>query len=377
MLAIVIAAAAFVSVKTVYDEIRIHDPSFQAPSTAVIVVSMLAMSLPLAWRRRFPLTVACVVVAAVVGGWMVIDVREDSITVVAASLAMYSAARHGDRRLATPVLSLCLAAMVAQLVRQELRAEAHAATQLGQGFGVLINAMVLSLPWLLGMLIRTLGEQREQNARQAVFAERVRIARELHDVVAHHVSLMGIQAGAARIVMDRQPEQVAVALGSIEASSRQAVAELHRLLGLLRRPGDVDDLDNGQPGLAQLGDLVEQASQGQLCVDLSIEGPPRVLPPTLDVSAYRIIQEALTNTRKHSGATSAVVRIHYGAATFDVDVVDDGNGHPEIASTPRSGHGLTGMRERTTLHGGRLSAGPRPEGGFAVHATFPLSPALA
>ena len=251
---------------------------------------------------------------------------------VAASLAMYSAARHGDRRLATPVLSLCLAAMVAQLVRQELRADPHAATQLGQGFGVLINALVLSLPWLLGVLIRTLGEQREQNARQAVFAERIRIARELHDVVAHHVSLMGIQAGAARIVMDRQPEQVAVALGSIEASSRQAVAELHRLLGLLRRPDDVVDLVAAQPGLAQLGDLVEQAKQGRLTVDLSIEGPPRVLPPTLDASAYRIIQEALTNTRKHSRATSAVVRVHYGAATLDVDVVDDGNGQPEIAS---------------------------------------------
>ena len=193
---------------------------------------------------------------------------------------------------------------------------------------------MLSLPWLFGVLIRSLREQREENARQAVFAERVRIARELHDVVAHHVSLMGIQAGAARIVMDRQPDQVAVALSSIEASSRQAVAELHRLLGLLRRPDDIDDVVAAQPGLAQLGDLVEQAKQGQLSVDLSIEGSPRVLPPTLDTSAYRVIQEALTNTRKHSGATTAVVRVHYGAATLDVDIVDDGNGHPEIAPRP-------------------------------------------
>ena len=118
---------------------------------------------------------------------------------------------------------------------------------------------------------------------------------------------------------------------SIETSSRHAVAELHRLLGLLRRPDDIDDVVAAQPGLAQLGDLVEEAKQGQLSVDLSIEGSLRVLPPTLDISAYRVIQEALTNTRKHSGATTAVVRVHYGAATLDVDIVDDGNGHPEIA----------------------------------------------
>ena len=112
-----------------------------------------------------------------------------------ASVAMYSAAAHGDRRLRTPVLALCLAAMVAQLIRQELRADEHGSTELGQGFGLLVNALVLSLPWLFGVLIRSLRDRREENARQAVFAERVRIARELHDVVAHHVSLMGIQAG--------------------------------------------------------------------------------------------------------------------------------------------------------------------------------------
>ena len=193
-----------------------------------------------------------------------------------------------------------------------------------QTFLLAYNAVLFILPWGLGAVIRSLREsrteladravelqaEREENARQAVFAERVRIARELHDVVAHHVSVMGIQAGAARTVMERQPDKAAAALNSIEASSRQAVIELHRLLGFLRRAGDTDDL-TPQPDLSQLGDLVAQHSQGELTVELTIEGDARPLPPTLEVSAYRVIQEALTNTRKHSRAATATVRVRY------------------------------------------------------------------
>ena len=145
-----------------------------------------------------------------------------------------------------------------------------------------------------------------------MFAERVRIARELHDVVAHHVSVIGVQAAAARRVMDRQPARAAEALSSIEDSSRRAVTELHRLLGFLRRAGDTDELFP-QPGLAQLGDLIAEAGQGELIVDLTVKGEARPLSPTLEVSAYRVIQEALTNTRKHSRATTANIRLHYGS----------------------------------------------------------------
>jgi signal transduction histidine kinase len=181
---------------------------------------------------------------------------------------------------------------------------------------------------------------------------------------------MGVQAGAARRVMEHRPDQAVEALASIEVSSRDAVVELHRLLGFLRTSGQADERAP-QPGLAQLEELV---ATGDLHVDLSVEGDPRPLPPTLEVSAYRIIQEALTNARKHSGGRTATVRVRYGVDTFDVEVLDDGT----AASVPAmqaqgGGHGLIGMRERATLHGGHLRAGPRPEGGFAVHATFPLN----
>jgi signal transduction histidine kinase len=205
-----------------------------------------------------------------------------------------------------------------------------------------------------------------------VFAERVRIARELHDVVAHHVSVIGVQAAAARRVMDRQPAQAAEALSSIEDSSRRAVTELHRLLGFLRRAGDTDDLVP-QPGLAQLGDLIAEAGQGELIVDLTIKGEARPLSPTLEVSAYRVIQEALTNTRKHSRATTANIRLHYGLTELEVEVCDDGPERDGEQAGGQVGHGLIGMRERAALHGGHLRAGPRAGGGFAVHASFPLN----
>ena len=386
-LAVVFAVAALVSVEAVYDAIRGSDPSFRPPATAAVVLSMLGISLPLAWRRRFPLSVAGVVVVAFLVGRIVVDVPEASVTVLAGSLALYGAALHGHRRFRTPVLALCLGAILAEVGREVFFTSSGAdLTPLAQSFFLAYNVVVLSLPWVLGAVIRALREhereladraaelqrEREENARQAVFAERVRIAREMHDVVAHHVSVMGVQAGAARRVMGRQPDKAAEALSSIEASSRQAVVELHRLLGFLRRAGDADELAP-QPGLAQLGDLLAEVARGELTVDLSIEGDPRPLSPTLEVSAYRVIQEALTNTRKHSGGATATVRVRYGPDALEVEVLDDGTGRAERPVGREAGHGLMGMRERATLHGGHLRAGPRPDGGFAVHATFPLT----
>src|SRR4051794_4982940 len=206
--------------------------------------------------------------------------------------------------------------------------------------------------------------EREENARRAVFEERVRIARELHDVVAHHVSMMGVQAGAARVVIDRDRGKAKEALSAIEESSRQAVAELHRLLGFLRQGGDDDDLAP-QPGLSQLPRLAARMCDSDLAVEVSIEGEERSLPPTVDVSAYRIVQEALTNTLKHSAASRADVHVRYWPDELEVEIVDDGppNGG---SSSPSGGLGLIGMRERATLHDGQLSAGPAAGGGFAV-----------
>lgn len=237
--------------------------------------------------------------------------------------------------------------------------------------------------WLAGFALRERAAQaqaadvraaqaereREANARRAVFEERVRIARELHDVVAHYVSTMGVQAGAARVVIDRDRVKAKEALLAIEASSRQAVAELYRLLGVLRQEGDHDDTAP-QPGLGQLPRLAASMRDADLIVEVSIHGEPRSLPPTVDVSAYRIVQEALTNTLKHSSASRAGVHVRYRPDELEVEIVDDG--HPRGDSHSASaGLGLIGMRERTAVHGGQLSAGPTAVGGFAVNVRLP------
>jgi signal transduction histidine kinase len=238
---------------------------------------------------------------------------------------------------------------------------------------------LFAIAWLAGFALRERSaeaasaeeraldaeSEREENARRAVFAERVRIARELHDVVAHHVSMMGVQAGAARVVIDRDPAKAKDALGAIETSSRQAVGELHRLLGFLRQDGDADGLAP-QPGVAQLGRLVASMSDTDLAVAISVEGESRPLPPTVDVSAYRIVQEALTNTLKHARASHAQVHLRYWPDELEVEVVDDGRGAGNGGAHRDGGLGLIGMRERAALHGGRLTAGTAPGGGFAV-----------
>jgi len=389
-LALGFAATALVSVAASYDDLRAHDPDFPLPGTVAVVLSLLCTTLPLAWRRRFPCSVAVAVTGTYLTAQVVVEIPEGFVTILATSLAIYSAAAHGRRRIRTLVLTLCLGAVLAALLRSVfLTSESSGIAPLLQGVFVVHHMVQLALPWVAGALIGSLREskreladraaelqrEREENARQAVFAERVRIARELHDVVAHHVSVMGVQAGAARRVLERQPAKVAEALGSIEASSRQAVVELHRLLGFLRRAGDADGLAP-QPGLAQLDDLVGSAGHGDLSVALAVEGDARPLSPTLELSAYRVIQEALTNARKHSGGATATVRVLYGPASLEVEVLDDGPHRAERPMGNEGGLGLIGMRERASLHGGHLRAGPRPEGGFAVHATFPLNGAM-
>ena len=248
----------------------------------------------------------------------------------------------------------------------------------------LVTPGLFAVAWLAGFAVRERSAQaassearaleaerrREEDARQAVFTERVRIARELHDVVAHHVSMMGVQAGAARVVINRDPGKAKDALAAIESSSRQAVAELHRLLGFLRQDRDEDDLAP-QPSVAQLERLVASMSDTQLGVDITVEGDVRPLPQLVDVSAYRIVQEALTNTLKHARASHAHVHLRYWPDELEVEVVDDGRGAGNGTAPREGGLGLIGMRERAALHGGRLSAGPAPGGGFAVQVRLP------
>jgi signal transduction histidine kinase len=392
-LAAVVSAATLVSLYTTFELLR-QDPQFHEPAKPAIIVSLLVVTLPLALRRCYPLAVACVVIVAFVVGRVALNPDlpglaswENYVTQWACWLALYSAVVHGRRaRLTTLLLAMLVALLFAEVVREMLfyKGGVFKGLPLNQTFVLVYNAAFMAFPLLLGVAVRSrrdreqdltartaeLQREREENARRAVLEERVRIARELHDVVAHHVSVMGVQAGAARRVMARQPEKAEAVLSSIEASSRQAVVELHRLLGFLRRPDQPDELAP-QPDLAQIPELVAQAGQGGLSVKLSIDGEPRPLPQTLEVSAYRVIQEALTNALKHSGSSTASLRLVYKPDHLEVEVRDDGDGRVGKAQDNTGGHGLLGMRERVGLHGGHLSAGQTHDG-FAVRATFPL-----
>ncbi|MGG8409794.1 sensor histidine kinase [Streptomyces sp. 12297] len=249
-----------------------------------------------------------------------------------------------------------------------------------------------ALAWVLGDSVRTrrayyaqlvernerLEKEREAQGRAAVAAERARIARELHDVVAHNVSVMVVQADGAAYVMDAAPEQAKEALQTISGTGRQALAEMRRLLGILRtgEPQESEDYVP-QPDVEQIEVLVEQVRTAGLHVDFQVEGSPRQLPSGVELTAYRIVQEALTNTRKHGGPeASASVRLVYFDDGLGLLVEDDGRGAAhelyEDGGADGAGHGLIGMRERVGMVGGTLDAGPRPGGGFRISALLPL-----
>src|SRR4051812_33066345 len=339
ILAAALAGASLISLYTTLELLR-QDPKFHDPHKTGIVVFLLLATLPLALRRRFPLAIPTVVVAAFVIGRIALHPEfpglqwEQYMTVWACWIALYTAVALGKGTWQRPVVvALLAAALLGEVVRELFyKGGPFKGLPLNQSFFLAYNVGFIALPVVLGVAVRSLRErqaelaeqtselrrEREENARRAVLEERVRIARELHDVVAHHVSVMGVQAGAARRVMGRQPEKAQEVLSSIERSSRQAVDELHRLLGFLRRADQLDELAP-QPDLAQLPDLVAQAGQAGLTVELSVEGEPRPLPRTLEVSAYRVIQEALTNALKHSGGATATVHVDYTETTLEIE----------------------------------------------------------
>ncbi len=212
-----------------------------------------------------------------------------------------------------------------------------------------------------------LRRSQEQNTRGAVVAERVRIARDLHDVVAHHVSVMGVQAGAARRVLGKDPEAASAALRAVEETARVTISELRGLLGVLRADDKAAEPVDAHPGLGQLVDLVESARRTGLAVDFGVFGEQRPVPDGVALSAYRVVQEALTNVVKHARARRVDVRVRYLADSLEVEVSDDGTG----GRSPGVGFGLVGMRERVAVHGGELVAGPKDGPGYRVRATLP------
>ena len=246
---------------------------------------------------------------------------------------------------------------------------------------------VLSVVWVVGIVIRIyrgsveraerraalFAADREARAREAVSEERARLARELHDSVGHALNVVVLHAGAAQRIIEKKPELAREALASIETSGRQALGDIERMLGILRAPDEAAAVDV-TPGMGQLETLCEQVREAGLPVDLTVEGGVRALPASLDLTAYRIVQEALTNTLKHAGKTRASVRVTYEDTALAIEVLDEGKGvaSPALA-VAGGGRGLLGMRERVATFRGELEAGPRPEGGFGVRARLPLA----
>jgi signal transduction histidine kinase len=216
--------------------------------------------------------------------------------------------------------------------------------------------------------LRVAERERELATREATIEERARIARELHDVIAHHVSMMVIQAGAERRVLRPGQESTRDVLATIEGVGRSALTEMRRLVGILR----TDEREGlaPQPGVSNIAMLVGQMLSAGLDVELRMEGKPRDIPVGIDLSAYRIVQEGLTNALKYAGHARTTVCVRYGVDSLEIEIIDDGQGRP--SEFEHGGHGLAGMRERVALFGGTLDAGRRPAGGFAVHVLLPI-----
>ncbi|MFD0312774.1 sensor histidine kinase [Streptomyces flavalbus] len=222
-------------------------------------------------------------------------------------------------------------------------------------------------------LTRRLREEQADRARREVAEERGRIARELHDVVAHHMSVISVQTGLARFVFATDPPTARGALDTIAATSGEALEELRRMLQVLRADDTDGEPSAPMPGLDRLAEMVERVRAGGARVHLTVRGTPRPLPPGVELCAYRVVQEALTNVLKHARHADTTVELHYTARELTVTVTDDGEGVIPDNVRPAGGHGLIGMRERAKLYGGTISIGPRSEGGFAVRLTLPTS----
>jgi signal transduction histidine kinase len=336
---------------------------------ALLLGAGLVLTLPLVWRRAAPLPAVVVSMAGAVA--LALLTRRDvepQTPIVVMLVAAYSAGAHLRRNEALAGLALVVAAILVD--------EPGDAIVLGP---VCLGAWLAGRLWQarerdarrMAELAEALDRERAEEGRIAVAWERARIARELHDVVAHAMTTIVLAAGAERLHLEPGQERTGEALRGIERTGRQALDEMRRLLGVLRADDDEPALAP-QPRLARLVELVEHLGRTGLVVDLRVVGTPTELSPGLEVNAYRIVQEALTNVLKHAAADSATVVIDYQAAMLAIEVTDDGRGD---ARNGAGGHGLTGLRERVALYGGELEAGECPGGGFAVRARLPLEDA--
>jgi len=341
----------------------------------------LAIVVPVVFRRKHP--VGAFAVATAVGAAQVLTTALPSAADLAIVVLLYTLAAYRPRSISVTGLAICLLGSVVGVTRWT-----PARLSLFQTIviGSILFAGPALLAWVLGDSMRyrrgyyaaledraaRLERERDAQAQIAAAAERARIARELHDVVAHNVSVMVVQADGASYALDSDPEKARQALAAIAGTGRQALAEMRRLLGVLRS-GDGETGLAPQPGIGQLAELLQQTRATGLAVDFTVEGVPGPLPGGVALAAYRIVQESLTNTRKHGGpSASARVTLRYCEDVLVLSIADDGRG--AAAAADGAGHGMIGMRERVALYGGTLRAGPRPGGGYQVTARLPLTP---
>ena len=339
-----------------------------APAAAYLLLA--ASSIALLWRRSRPLAVMVVTLGASVV-WDVIGLAGGPSLAIFVSL--YGVGRYVERG---RTALLALATAIVLVVADDL-IEGEPANVVGLSLAVVV------VGWFAGRRVRDrreylalleeraayLERERAAEAQRAVDEERTRIARELHDLVAHRVSLITVQAGAAQTVAATDPERAARAMRAVEEAGREALTELRQILGVLRARGSSETLSPTR-GIADIPRLVAETNGAGTSVSLSVDGVPDTLPATLGLAAYRIVQEALTNALKHAGPNpKAEVRLAGEHGILTIEVTDRGSGDSTL---PGSGHGLVGMRERASLLGGTLDAGPRPGGGFRIVARLPI-----
>jgi signal transduction histidine kinase len=328
-----------------------------------------AWTLPLLLRRRFPLVAPVTVFLVLAAEALItVDAVTDSQTNTLAILTAFGiVGAQPNLRAAIVGAAVGYASLGSIVVRQTVPVGA-----------VVFMLIFAAATWAIGRAVGEWGrraadleeraDELERSHAEAVAGERATIARELHDVIAHSVSVMTVQAGAARVLLDEEPARAREPLLAVEETGRQALGEMRRLLGILRGV-DHDTRLAPQPGIADLDALVEQVRAAGLPVDVVVNGEPRPLPPGVDLAAYRVVQEALTNALKHAGAARAEVAIRYGKTALELAITNDGHVRRNGGG---GGHGLVGMRERVALYGGDFQAGPRNGGGYAVHASLPM-----
>jgi signal transduction histidine kinase len=379
LLAVVAAGVGVATLATVLP----FDPGSPRAWAAYLLV--LAHTLPIAVRRRWPLPVLAWGLATGVA-FAALGLNLVSLS-FAVLIYVYTVAARCPRRHSLAGLAATEGVLVLVWLARP--------RSIGDGGTLALDGLIMAAGWWLGDGTRRrqeavdtarrraaeLERAREELARRAVTEERLRIARELHDVVAHSMSIIAVQSGVGVHVIDSRPDEARKALVAVEATSRQALVEMRRLLGVLRQEAEARDSLAPAPGLAQVESLATEVAGAGVRVEVRIEGTPSELPAGLDLSAYRIVQEALTNVVRHAGPATARVSVRYALDHVAIEVTDDGIGL-ESAFGRRStdsdrqrrsaGHGIVGMRERAALYGGTLEAGPLPGGGFRVAASLPL-----